>query len=226
MAQPFDESDFIDADYQSSKSQSAAASGSMRPSGGVFQRPPSREELEAKVGETYQRLAELKRAQEELERERVALEEARRRKHELHTGREEMLQHLTRGVGLLEEAEFNARRDSEQMAKTLTELRDALAKVQAIHEENWSSDTWTTELTRALTVIENARMEWNGARLKWSLLNGETPGPQPSVDKPTEPSVLQSKSFWKLCKMGLALTWPVALVGLAGLGLFAYWLLR
>jgi hypothetical protein len=81
---------------------------------------------------------ELKRAQEELERERAGLEEARRRRLELQTGREEVVQNLIRGVVLLEEAEFAARRDAEQMAKSLTDLRDALAKVQSIHEEQWS----------------------------------------------------------------------------------------
>lgn len=226
MAPPFDESDFIDADYQNSKNPTG--SGAMRSAGSVAQRPPSREELDGKVGETHQRLAELKRAQEQLERERVALEEARRRRSELHTGREEMLQHLTRGVGLLEEAEFNARRDSEQMSKSLVDLRDALEKVQAIREETWTSENWSAELTRALTTIENARMEWNGARLKWPLLNGagvQSPNvePKPGVAKTWAP---ESKSFLELCKLGLALTWPVALVGLLGIALLAYWLLR
>ncbi len=41
-----------------------------------------------------------------------------------------MLQHLTRGIGLLEEAELNSRRDTEQMARTLAEFRQAVQKVQ------------------------------------------------------------------------------------------------
>ena len=118
-----------------------------------------------------QELADLKRAQEELERERAALEETRRRQMEFQTGRQEMIQNLTRGVGLLEEAEFSARRDAEQMAKALVDLRDALAKVEAIHEEAWTKDNFSTELTRALTAVENARMEWNAARLKFPVLS-------------------------------------------------------
>ena len=73
------------------------------------------------VSEKQIKLAELKRAQEELERERAGLEELRRRQMEFQTGRSEMLQHLTRGIGLLEEAELTARRDTEQMARTLAE---------------------------------------------------------------------------------------------------------
>src|SRR6266700_5862943 len=167
MASEFDESDFVDGDIQAARKSPFAA-----PQPGGAGRPPSREELDSPVTETQQRLMELKRAQEELERERATLEEARRRRTEFQTGREEILQGLTRGVGFLEEAEFNARRDAEQMAKTLGELRAALTKVQSIHEETWTQENYNVELNRALTVIDNARMEWNAARLKWSLLSG------------------------------------------------------
>ena len=67
---------------------------------------------------TLDKAGELKRIQEELERERAGLEETRRRQIEFQTGRDEMLRHLTRGVELLKESEFAARRDSEQMAKS------------------------------------------------------------------------------------------------------------
>ncbi|MSU19953.1 MAG: hypothetical protein EXS30_00990 [Pedosphaera sp.] len=227
MASHFDESDFVDSDYQNAKSPYPASSAQTGAGTGVLNRPPTREELDSKVGEAQQRLTELKRAQEELERERASLEEARRRRIEFQTGREEMLQHLTRGTGLLAEAEFAARRDAEQMAKTLADLRDALGKVEAIREETWNQETWTTELTRALTTIENSRMEWNGARLKWSILNGIASAPieQKPASKSTN-SLLEGRSFGQLCKLGLALTWPIALIGLVALGLTLIFLLR
>lgn len=221
MASEFDESDFVDSDFQAARKSPFAA-----PAAGATGRPPTREELDSRVGETQQRLMELKRAQEELERERATLEEARRRRSEFQSGREEMLQGLTRGVGLLEEAEFGARRDAEQMARTLGGLREALLKVQGIHEETWTQDNYNVELTRALTVIDNARMEWNAARLKWPLLNGPQPadnGPAPA-EKPA-PLPFESAGFLQLCKLGLALTWPLALVAVAAVGLLVFVLL-
>src|SRR5512137_1605869 len=132
MSSEYDATEFVDGDFQAHKSPySATPAGAGQP-----QRAPTREEVDSRVAQAQQKLAELKRAQEDLERQRAALEEARRRQVEFQTGREEMLQNLTRGVGLLEEAEFSARRDAEQMAKALTDLRDALTKVQAIHEES------------------------------------------------------------------------------------------
>lgn len=217
MASQFDDSDFVDREYQSSQQ---SYSGAPAHAGAAPFRPPSREELDTRVGDTQRKLAELKRAQEELERERAALEEARRRRLEFQTGRQEMLQALTRGVALMEQSEFAARRDAEQMGKTLTGLRDALAGVQGIREETWNEENWNVELTKALAAIENARMEWNQARLKWSMLDGQGevhPRAVPSVPAPVS---WQNQPFLELCKFGAAMTWPVALVGLIALIVF------
>lgn len=231
MASTFDESEFIDTDYESSKQSLGigavtTTTMSAQPSSGS--RPPSREEIEAKVSDAHSKLAELKRAQEQLERERASLEEARRRRAEFQNGREEMLHHLTRGAALLDETVFAARRDAEQMSKTLADLREMLGKVEHLREETWTQENWNTELTRALTTLENARMEWNSARLKWPVLDGAMkPAAAEEEAKPAGPlNALQGKSFWELCELGLALTWPVALAALLGAGVIAVLLLR
>ena len=74
-----------------------------------------------------------------------------------------------------------------------------------------------------MTTIENARMEWNSARLKLPVLAGEN---QPaaiaeknSAPAPAAPS-LAELPFGQLCKIGLAMTWPLLLVALGALGIF------
>lgn len=213
VASDQDDSDFIDRDFQTAQ-KSAWSMGT----GGAGALAPTREEIENKVHETQKRLEDLRRVQGELERERIALEEARRRRTEFQVGREEMLEHLTRGIGLLQEAEFTARRDAEQMAKTLGELRDALVKVQTLNDEGWTHEEYAVELTRALTTIENARMEWNGAQLKWPVLGGVAGEPGGArLEEGMSQRELGSMSVKELGKLGLALTWPLMLVGLAAL---------
>jgi len=224
MSSDFDATEFVDGDLQAHKSPFSAT-----PAGaGLPQRAPTPEEVAAELAKKQQELAAIIREKEEKERERAALEETRRRQMEFHTGREETIQVLTRGVGLLEEAEFSARRDAEQMAKALIDLRDALAKVQAIHEEAWTKDNFSTELTRALTAVENARMEWNAARLKFPVLSspaqGDSANAQGAVATPSSP--LAAHSFRELCRLGLALTWPLAAVALLALAVFLVALLR
>lgn len=230
MATEFDPAEFVDEDFQQGTRRGSPA-GSV---GAVTAVPaaaaaapgvsvaPTREEIDARVGDMQSKLAELKRIQNELERERTELEETRRRQAELTRGRQEMEQHLTRGVGLLEEAEFATRREAESMAKVLTDLRGALAKVQSVNEESWKKENLNTELTRALTIVENARMEWNGARLKFDVLNPEAaakipvaPGGPAPVPGETLESFLHRKSYGELCRLGFALTWPVAVAALA-----------
>lgn len=220
MASDLDHDSFADNDFLTERPSTvrAATTAERNDGNAPAGRPPTREELETRVTETQKRLMELKQAQEALERERAALEEARRRQTEFQAGREEALQNLTRGIGLLDEAEFAARRDAEQMSKTLNDFREALGKMQAIRQETWTDANYSTELTRALTIIENARMEWNAARLKWPVLNGETA--EESATKEEEDklaTLLAGRNFRDLCWYGLALTWPLALVMALGL---------
>ena len=221
MASDYDATEFVDTDFQAHKSPSGASAPN-----DPF-RAPTRDEVDRKVVEAQQKLAELKHAQEDLERERAALEELRRRQTEFQTGRQEMIHHLTRGLGLLEEAEFNARRDAEQMVKTVADFRDALDKIQAIHDDTWTKDNFSIELTRGLTTIENARMEWNAARLKFSVLDGEAKEAAGAGEAPaTAVSPFASMSFGELCRVGLAMTWPLVLIALGALGVLVAVLMR
>jgi hypothetical protein len=212
---PKDSTEFIDTDLLDAQKTGFAAISDV-PTGSV-NRPPTREEIEALVSQKQLQLAELKRAQEELERERAGLEELRRRQSEFQTGREEMLVHLTRGIGLLEEQELKLRREAESMARSLEGFRDAMQKVRALNDATWSKDNFQAELTAALTTLENARMEWNSARMKFPVLSGET---SETAAAPQQAQLFPANaSFVELCKIGFALTWPLAAIGFALIGL-------
>jgi hypothetical protein len=220
MAGEYDSTEFIDTDFPTHKTPASAHD--------PF-RAPTRDDVDRKVVDAQQKLVALKRAQEELERERSSLEELRRRQTEFQTGRTEIIQQLTRGLGLLDEAEFSARRDAEQMGKTAADFREALMKVQTIQDETWTKENFQIELTRALTTIENARMEWNSARLKLPVLAGENKPAAASEKNSAVASAapsLADMNFGQLCKIGLALTWPLLAVAVAALGIFVAILLR
>jgi hypothetical protein len=222
MGSNYDSTEFVDSDFQARKT-SPGTSGA----GGLPSRAPTREEVDLKVTEAQQKLAELKRAQEELERERATLEETRRRQLEFQNGRTEMMQHLTRGLELLEKAEFDARRDAEQMKLVVAEFRTAFGNLDAINEQAWSKDSFSTELSRALAAVENARMEWNAARLRFPVLSGEAAPEAGASVKPAAPaSLFEGRSLGELCKLGLALTWPLAAVALLALGAAVVLVLR
>jgi len=133
-----------------------------------------------------------------------------------------------RGLRVYDDAKRLERDFPEQMAKVLTDFRDGLTKVEAIREEAWTVDNSDVELTRALTAVENARMEWISARLKFPLLSGNPSESEAKTNSsnPFTASALAGLGFGQLCRLGLALTWPVAVVALAALGVFVAVLLR
>ena len=176
------------------------------------------EELDDQVSTLQTQLANLNHARDKLEREKATVEESRRRFSEFQTGREEMLHELTRSLGLLEEAQLDAQRDAEQMTRSMDDLRDALTKVDSLVEVDTHNEDWKVLLTRNLTTIENARMELNSARLKWTLLSGIRDDESQGFTAPVQPGqtgLPLPKSFGQLCLWGLALTWPVLLIGTA-----------
>ena len=220
MASNYDTTEFVDTDFHAHKSPPTSGFANLSP------RAPTREEVDLKVTEAQQKLTELKRAQEELERERAGLEETRRRQLEFQNGRTEMMQHLTRGLELLEKAEFSARRDAEQMKLAVAEFRSAFGNLEVINEETWTKDSFSTELSRALAAVENARMEWNTARLRFPILSGKAAEAAEAAAQPAAASLFAGRSLGELCKIGLALTWPLAAVALLALGLMVFIVLR
>lgn len=224
MAAEFDATEFVDEDLHRSRRNPFQAPTPMNAAPQGDQRAPSREEVEARLTDLHSRLAELKREQSEIERERSAFEETRRRQSEFTTGREELIRDLSRGVQLLEQEEFNLRRDAEQMAKSLKELRDGLSRLQAIQQDGWTKENLSAELSRAMGVVDHARMEWNTARLKFPVLSRKPDEPGPGAEAPSVAGLGQpQRNFMELATVGLAYTWPIALIGL---GILATLLLK
>jgi septal ring factor EnvC (AmiA/AmiB activator) len=221
MSSQFDASEFIDDDlHPVTKPGYAGATGTASaPVGAGERKAPSREEVELKVSEMQQRLAELKNEQQRLERERATLEETRRRQSEFTTGRQEMIQNLTRSIALMEEAELNHRREAEQRSKVLVDLREALGKVISLNQESWNKENFEMELTRGMTTVDNSRMEWNSARVKFAELNGKAPGESAGGGSADDRGVVPvggglPQSFGDLCRLGFAINWPLFVLGL------------
>ena len=217
MATQYDASEFVDEDLETTQPSPVSAGGEAHQPAPEPARAPTREEVDTKVTELQNKLSELKRRQTELERARSGLEETRRRQLEFTNGREEMVRHLTRGISLLEQAEFAARQQAEQMSKSLVDLREALVRIQSIQELAWTQENFNAELTRALASIESGRMEWNSAQLKFVVLSGSPEeAPRPAANRSTPfTDALGEKDFLEICRLGLALTWPIAVAALA-----------
>lgn len=148
--------------------------------------PPHQEEVDTKLDAAREQLLTLRRQQEELERQKGELEELRRKQEEYSRGKAEMIDNITRGLVTLDREQLQTQRVAELCDKTGAAFRDYLEQLQAINDEEWNSSTVRAELSAALAVIENSRLEYNRARTKLDCLN---PGAgQPAVTSAPGPT--------------------------------------
>jgi len=130
----------------------------------VVELPVHREEVDSKLEQARERLLTLRRQQEDLERQKTELEELRRRQEEYSRGRSEMVDQLTRSLVTLERQQIESQRLAESCGKTVVAFRDYLEQIQQINDGDWDGSNVREELSRALGIVENARLEYNRAR--------------------------------------------------------------
>ena len=137
----------------------------------VVELPPHREEVDSKLEQAREHLLTLRHQQEDLERQKNELEDLRRKQDEYSRGRAEISDKLARGLLALERQQTESQRLVELCASTTDAFRDYSDQIQAINDEQWDSANVRAELSQALGVIENARLEYNRAHAKLDCLN-------------------------------------------------------
>ena len=171
--------------------------------------PAHQAEVETKLDVMRNQLQTLRRQQEELERQKGDLEELRRKQDEYVRGKAEMIDSLTRALVTLESEHLQAQRRAELCETTTTAFKDYLERLQAINVTEWSSTTVRVELSRALGLIEDSRLEFMRARTKLECLD---PAASPALPPAIEGGVDWSE-ISRYCRLGAAASAPLILAG-------------
>ena len=171
--------------------------------------PVHQAEVETKLDVMRNQLQTLRRQQEELERQKGDLEELRRKQDEYVRGKAEMIDSLTRALVTLEREQLQAQRRAELCENTSTAFKDYLERLHAINDTEWSSANVRLELSRALGLIEDSRLEFNRARTKLDCLD---PAAGPAV-VPLPEEGLAAKEIARYCRLGAAASAPLILAG-------------
>ncbi len=218
MGNSFDSTEFIDGDLDNSnppkrKSVTDPESPTHIP---YDPRDPNNLREEA---ETYRRkISELQDQKNRLEKKTLLIEESRRKQLEFRQGRQELMVKLTRGIEILAENQKLREQDLKTLAKNIDELKEGLSKITELNSKDWTEEEFEQNLNDSLQEIENARMEWNRQLVKYpKVLKSAISGPEEvimpeAVDgTPLERLPLNSHNLQYLCKLGFALTWPIAI---------------
>ncbi len=175
-----------------------------------------REQVEDHMAHAAQELERLRQRQEHLEKEKSTLEELRRRQAEYERGKRDMLEHLHHSLISLEKDELNAEQLLEQVTRTRQQCREWLAEIDSIDEAEWGEESFREELGKALTRVEDVRVEYNKALAKVEALShGEKQ--TATVHRPVfyedraedEDGGVRGFAYW--LKVGFAVSLPVIL---------------
>jgi len=179
----------------------------------VVEMPQHREEVDSKLDLAREHLITLRRQQEELERQKSELEELRRKQEEYSRGRAEITDNLARGLLALERQQIESQRLAEISGKTIDAFRDCAEQIQQINDGDWNSGNVRAELSRALGVIEGARLEYNRARTKLDCLNPSTGQDVGVLPTGTTRKPVSKDEIIRYACLGAAASAPLILAG-------------
>src|SRR5204862_8048265 len=124
----------------------------------------SAEHLDSQMQKAQEQLLQLKRQQEQIEKQKRELEELSRRQEELDRGRAEMTDKLTRSLVVLEREAYDAQKRLEQVRAMRESFGQHLELIEAIDPKSWNPAVLHKELSRALSTVEGARVEFGQQR--------------------------------------------------------------
>ncbi|MCO5043860.1 MAG: hypothetical protein M9963_11810 [Kiritimatiellae bacterium] len=189
-----------------------------------------RKEVDTQSALAAQELDRLRKRQEQLEAEKRELEDLRKRQDDYERGKREMTEHFKRSLVTLERKEVDAQRMVELLGATRLRFKEQLSVIESLQEEGWHEGEIRDELGRSLSVLEQARMEYNKAMAKIDAAKPEAPpaaaaGQRAVVFDDHAIGADEDKSFTHWVKIGFAVSLPLVVVILI-LGLmffFANW---
>ena len=233
-------SDFFDEDleHREAERQRVPTEDSAAANQNVLNRPVSdlnltrmarhREDLEHQVAVSAQELDRLRMRQEELERERRELEELRQKQSDYLSARRDLTDRLNKSLVMMEKEQVRAEGLVELLATNRDRFKSMQAEIEDIGEETWPDDQVRDELTKALALLDECRLEYNTgiAKIDTAMPDGRTSGGAQSVmlQGPVAGRIGRLPfGYW--FKAGLAASLPLLLV-IIGLAILYYCLHR
>src|SRR5580693_9665823 len=132
----------------------------------------SPEMLDSQVQRAQDQLLQLKRQQDQIEKQKRELEELSRKQEELERGRAEMSDKLTRSLVVLEREAYDAQKRLEQLRAMRESFGQHLELIEAIDPKSWNPSDLHKELSRALSTVEGARVEFSQQRSRLQASGG------------------------------------------------------
>ncbi len=171
-----------------------------------------KQDVDENVVQAAQELERLRKRQETLEREKRELEEIRRKQEEYERGKRDVIERLGQSLITMEKDELQAERMAELLNATRKQFKEMLAEVEKLNEALWPEERFGEELTKALALVEDTRMEYNKSLSKIEAAGGTEVRIASSVSAMGEPPRLnydEERPFGYWLKVGMAVSLPL-----------------
>jgi DNA repair exonuclease SbcCD ATPase subunit len=175
-----------------------------------------KQQMAGESARTTEELERLRSRQSDLEQQKKALESLRSRISEYEAGKGEMLERIAKSIISLEKQEVKANAMAGMLGSTRMRFRELRIELMDLDESSWDEEEFREELGKALTTIDNARMEFNQAIANIEAANEDqraSRGKYEHVDF-AEPAVppLEEKSMMDWVRIGFAVSLPLIVV--------------
>jgi DNA repair exonuclease SbcCD ATPase subunit len=133
------------------------------------------EDMDTQVREAQHRLAALRAQQEEVERQKLILENLRQKQDRFVSGKKEITEKLDRGLRSISDDLEEARRRVEDLAITQQDFQERLDALKTFLPERWQRSQLDHELDRALCSLDEAETSYEkGVRRLMAHRQSET----------------------------------------------------
>ncbi len=189
--------------------------------------PGGSERIDSQVQKAQEQLLNLRRQQDQIEKQKRELEELSRRQEELEEGRAEIGEKLTRALVVLDRQTTEAQKRVEQLRSTTESFTSHLRTLESINPKSWGNNDMQKELSRALSMVDHARSEYNQQKVRLATdadgnavagadaAHGGLEGYEDAFGD-------GDHGFMYWLKAGLAFTLPLLILGLIALAIFCW----
>ncbi len=184
--------------------------------------PLSTENLDEKVQQAELQEQSLKRQLETIEKQKREFAELSRRQETLTTSRHELSEKLDRALKVIERETIEAGKRLEMLQSVDSAFRDHQETLSAINPKLWGESEISTELTRAMASVEDARGEYNRSFPRVAAMPEQAAAPSsPETGYNADYAGGDGKDFIGWLKIGFAFSLPLIVLGLIALVVIA-----
>ncbi|MEM8952588.1 MAG: hypothetical protein AAGD22_00410 [Verrucomicrobiota bacterium] len=125
--------------------------------------PAMNEDFDEKVQQAQEQLLKLRHQQEQVEKQKVELEELGAQQDKFTDGRAAISERLNTAIATLDREAQEAERRAEEFLQTKESFARHLDRISLFNPEQWARTDLGGELTRALSTIEDAECDYKNS---------------------------------------------------------------